>query len=229
MNGCFICGLYMKRKRIPSTCLCVCTCRGGWEGASCGRWAGSTSHSCAGHQHKAVVCVRLQTWSTQTRVNIHWKEIRTDDSYKHKEDEKPHTHTHTCIQTFYSHHSKVRWWQRDMQNKGIKRKRQTTECKKGEEVKDKSLPGPYPSPSLSIHFTLRPSVLSTVSQRMDPYLLVLNYACHNSIMKQRKDGQPRNWHGIGPVQRCNVISFWSMIIMIPQYAFRLCRPDMIYL
>lgn len=45
---------------------------------------------------------------------------------------------------------------------------------------------------LSIHFTLPPSVLSTVSQRMDPYLSVLNYACHNSIMKQRKDGQPRN-------------------------------------
>lgn len=34
--------------------------------------------------------------------------------------------------------------------------------------------------------------LFPLSQRMDPYLSVLNYACHNSIMKQRKDGQPWN-------------------------------------
>lgn len=42
------------------------------------------------------------------------------------------------------------------------------------------------------YFTLPPSALSTASRRMDPYLSVLNYACHNSIMKQRKDGQPWN-------------------------------------
>lgn len=106
-------------------------------------------------------------------------------------------------------------------NKGEKRE-------KGED-KEEICPCPNLSLSLSIHFTLPPSALPTVSQRMDPYLSVLNYACHNSIMKQRKDGQPRNWHGIGSAQRGNVISFWSMIIMIPQYAFRLHRPHMIYL
>lgn len=66
-----------------------------------------------------------------------------------------------------------------------------------EKLKDKETPWRQrvkpSSLSLSIHLTApllspRPAV----SQRMDPYLSVLNYACHNSIMKQRKDGQPRN-------------------------------------
>ena len=40
---------------------------------------------------------------------------------------------------------------------------------------------------LALAFSL-PLLLFPHSQRMDPYLSVLNYACHNSIMKQRKDG-----------------------------------------
>lgn len=73
------------------------TCRGGLQGASCRRRAGSTSHSGAGHQHEAVLGVRPQTCGAQTQQGSMW---RRGEEEKHKQNKKKNPEKHKEKKTF---------------------------------------------------------------------------------------------------------------------------------
>lgn len=86
--------LATSNKRLPEMFLCS-TCRGGLQGASCRRRAGSTSHSGARHEHKAVLGVRPQTCGVHRHdkgVSVaprrRGKTWTKQKPWKHKEEKK---------------------------------------------------------------------------------------------------------------------------------------------